>query len=131
MRKFKITVNGEIYSVTVEEIVSRGEAVTEPKNIAMPQEIITPAVSAPEPQPSAVKLDIQVGDTPVKAPIPGVVLEYKVAAGDKVEENQIILILEAMKMENEVMAPCSGVVKAIPIAKGSKVNAGDVMMIIG
>ncbi len=63
--------------------------------------------------------------------MPGTVLDIKVAAGDTVTEGQCVLILEAMKMENEIMAPTSGTVSSITVNKGASVNSGDVMIVIG
>ena len=63
--------------------------------------------------------------------MPGTVLDIKVAEGDKVETGQVLLILEAMKMENEISAPAAGTVKAIHVSKGAAVNPGDVLITIG
>ncbi len=66
----------------------------------------------------------------IKAPMPGTILNVKVNQGDSVKKGQVLLILEAMKMENEIVAPTDGTVVQIQAAKGSSVNAGDVLAVI-
>jgi pyruvate carboxylase subunit B len=67
----------------------------------------------------------------VTAPIPGVVTELRVSPGQEVKTGQVLLILEAMKMQNEIPSPRDGVVKEIPVARGASVNTGDVLVVIG
>lgn len=133
MKKYNITVNGNTYEVEVEEVgasseVSRPKQVTtEVKNTAT-----KPAPKAqPKPQPKkeekpapAPKAVPQGAET-VSAPMPGSVLDVKVNEGDTVAEGDVLLILEAMKMENEIMAPRAGKVAAINTSKGASVNSGD------
>lgn len=64
----------------------------------------------------------------VSAPLPGAVLEVKVAAGDSVREGQVVAVLEAMKMENEILAPCDGKVQAVHVHAGSAVSLGDPLL---
>jgi biotin carboxyl carrier protein len=129
VKKFKITVNGEVYEVEVEEVggVSTPSA---PIRQASP----TPAPSAPAPAaPKAAPSKTVVGGTgagTVKAPMPGTILSIKVNSGQQVNQGDVLLILEAMKMENEVSAPVSGTVKAINATVGASVNPGDVLVVI-
>ena len=108
MRKFAITVNGVSYEVEVEEI---GGA---PVYAAAP-------VAAPAPAGAA-------GGEPVNAPMPGNILDVKVTVGQSVKNGDTLLILEAMKMENEIKAPKDGVVASIAVSKGTTVNSGDVLV---
>ena len=67
----------------------------------------------------------------MKAPMPGTIVDVKVNVGDSVERAQVVIIMEAMKMENEIVAPVAGTVQAIRVKKGDSVNVGDVMAVIG
>ena len=72
-----------------------------------------------------------VNGTEMKAPMPGTIVDVKVNVGDSVERAQVVVIMEAMKMENEIVAPVAGTVQAIRVKKGDSVNVGDVMAVIG
>jgi glutaconyl-CoA/methylmalonyl-CoA decarboxylase subunit gamma len=124
MRKFKINVNGTSYDVEVEEI--GGGAVAAPAPIAAPSAAAAPAAAAAAAAPAAAVAD----GTPVEAPMPGNILDVKVAVGDSVAEGDILMILEAMKMENEILAPVSGKVAGIQVAAGAAVNSHDVLIVI-
>lgn len=130
MRKFNITVNGNSYEVDVEEI----GGVSAPAPVARP---VAPAarpaaapVAAPKPaaQPAS---PVPAGASTITAPMPGTVLDIKVKAGDSVSDGQVLLILEAMKMENEIMAPGAGKVVSVNTSNGASVNAGDVLIVLG
>lgn len=137
MRKFNITVNGKAYEVEVEEI--GGVAAAMPARpaapVAAPKAAPAPAAAAPAPAPApapaapAAAAPVAGGST-VSAPMPGTVLDIKVAVGDTVKVNDVLMILEAMKMENEIMAPVAGKVAQISVSKGASVNSGDVMIVI-
>jgi biotin carboxyl carrier protein len=119
MRKFNVTVNGKQYMVEVEE-VGAGVAGAQP----IPVATAAPAAPvAPAPQAAAV-------GTKVVAPMPGLVLGFKVENGATVKKDQAIMILEAMKMENDIVAPCDGVV-TFQTQKGTNVDTGAVLAIIG
>jgi len=124
--KYQVTLNGKSYEVAVEkgeaEVLSVFEAVA--ANIAVP--VAAPA-AAPAAAPSAAPA-ASAGGEPVNAPMPGTVLEIRVAAGEAVKKDQVILILEAMKMENEIVSPRDGVVSSISAEKGSSIAAGTVLM---
>lgn len=117
MRQFNITVNGVAYSVAVEE-VGAASAPVAAAPVAAPA--AAPAAAAPV-----------AGGEKVNAPMPGTVLDVKVSEGAAVKKGDILLILEAMKMENEIMSPCDGTVKQIVAAKGASVNSGDPLIVIG
>ena len=117
MRQFNITVNGVQYSVAVEEVGAASAPVAAP--VAAP--VVTP-VAAPAPV---------AGGEKINAPMPGNILDVKVATGASVKKGDVLVILEAMKMENEIMAPCDGTVKQVLVNKGATVNSGDPLVVIG
>ena len=79
----------------------------------------------------AAAAPVAAGATSVTAPMPGNILDIKVKVGDMVEANTVVIMLEAMKMENEIFAGAAGKVTAINVTKGSTVNSGDVLVVIG
>ena len=129
IKQYKITVNGKVYDVSVEEIKSeKSKPVATVVNTATPAAAPKPAATtsaAPAPK-AAVAIDENA--ISVKATMPGTILSFNVAVGDKVQEGQVVAILEAMKMENEVTAPASGEVKSIHVEKGSSVVEGQVIL---
>lgn len=124
MRKFMVTIEGKQYEVGVEEI---GGAPVAAPVVAE----VKPAapVAAPKAAP-APKADVPVNGTKMEAPMPGMIKAYKVAEGATVKEGDVVLVLEAMKMDNDMTAPCAGKV-SFKAAVGSNVDTGDVMAIIG
>ncbi len=132
MRKFIINVNGNSYEVEVEEV---GGAPTSVAPVAAPVAAPAPApAAAPTPAPKAAPAPAAAppaGATNVNAPMPGNIVSVKVAVGDTVNEGDVLCILEAMKMENEIMAPCAGKVVAISATQGASVNTGDVLVSLG
>jgi len=121
MRNYKVTVNGTTYEVGVEEVGGAAEVKSIQTVASAPVQKVTPAAkTAPAPKPAAPAA----AKTPsgnaenVLAPLPGMVLDIKVKPGDTVKAEQVILIFEAMKMENEIVAPCAGTVKEVFVAKG-------------
>ncbi len=127
MRKFKINVNGNSYEVEVEEIGAGQSVVT---SVATPAVATVAAQAAPAPQakPAAAPAAAPAGATVINAPMPGTILDVKVSVGDSVGKGDVLCILEAMKMENEIMAPSAGKVVAIGTAKGSSVSTGDLLI---
>lgn len=114
MKKYKVTVNGIPYEIELEELTG---AVPAPAAAAAPA-----PVPAPAPAPAS-------GET-VKAPMPGTILAVNVAAGDAVKRGQVLMILEAMKMENEIMCPRDGRIVSVSAAKGAAVESGTVLCVI-
>jgi len=132
MKKYNITVNGKSYEVEVEEI--GGVQTAAPTPVAAPAAPAAPAPAAPKAAPAAPKAAAPAapaGAATVTAPMPGTILDIKVKEGDKVTNGQVLLILEAMKMENEIMSGVDGVVSSVSVTKGASVNAGDVLVVIG
>ncbi|MCL4494117.1 MAG: biotin/lipoyl-binding protein [Firmicutes bacterium] len=125
VRKFRIRVNGVEYDVEAEEIG------TEPLSVqpSAPRISTTPPIVAPEP-PRSAPVIMHDGETVIEAPLPGAVLDVKVQEGQRVDVGQVLIILEAMKMENEVTAPVSGKIKSLRVQKGSAVDANEVLVII-
>lgn len=129
MKKFKVTVNGTAYEVEVEEMGGSG---TVPAAVKMPERTKS-AAPAPKPAPQTKTPDSAKTDgsgTVLQAPMPGTVLDVMVKEGDVVSKGQVLLILEAMKMENEIMAIDRGTVLSISVSKGASVSVGDPMIIL-
>jgi biotin carboxyl carrier protein len=133
MKKFLITVNGNQYEVEVEE-VRDGSAAAQPAVQARPAATVTqaaPAAPASAPAPAKADKAVPAGATTITAPMPGTILNVNVNTGDVVKRGQVLLILEAMKMENEIVSPADGNVLSVNVAKGASVNAGDVLISMG
>ncbi len=123
VRKFRLTINGVVYEVEAEEIEDKlPSGATPPLPKPSPKPVREPEVlSAPSP---ASPSDLKDGVT-VEAPLPGAVLDVRTGVGQTVVQGQIIVILEAMKMENEITAPISGRISVIHVQKGGTVSAQD------
>lgn len=137
MKKFNITVNGKSYEVDVEEIGGssapspvRQQAPSQPAAPMASPAAAKPATPAPAPTPAPSAAPVTGGEV-INAPMPGTILDIKVNVGDHVANGAVLLILEAMKMENEIMAPVAGKVLSINVSKGASVNSGDVLVVIG
>ncbi|MBQ4347297.1 MAG: biotin/lipoyl-binding protein [Firmicutes bacterium] len=120
MKQYKVTVNGVAYEVTVEELSESAPAVQ-----------AAPA-SAPASVPNVVHAPAAApaGGFRLTAPMPGTVIDIKVAVGDVVQKGDAGLILEAMKMENEIFIPASGKVVSVNVVKGAAVKSGDLLLVI-
>ena len=121
MKYYNITVNGVAYSVSVEETAAGAAPVA-----AAPAAPKAPA--APAAAPKAAAPAGAAGAVSVKAPMPGNILDVKVAAGASVKAGDVLVILEAMKMENEIVAPQDGTVASVNVHKCDTVNSGDVLV---
>ena len=129
MKKYTITVNGTAYEVEVEDM--GGAAPTAPKAAAPkaePAPAAAPAPKAAAPAPAAKP--VAAGSATISAPMPGKVLEVKVKAGDAVKSGDVLMILEAMKMQNEIMAPADGTISDVRVSAGQTVGTGDVMIVM-
>ena len=132
MKRYSITVNGNTYDVIVEEADASG-IVSAP--VAAPVPPVAPAApaapAAPKPAaPKAAAPQGAQGATKVTAPMPGTILNIKVSAGQSVKKGDVICVLEAMKMENDIPAPCDGVIASVNVQKGANVSANDVIATI-
>jgi len=124
MKQYRVTVNGQSYDVAVEEL----GAGTAPVRTVAPAPLAAPApAGAPVAAPAAAPAPVaaSAGSLTVKSPMPGTVMSFKVAAGQSVNRGDVLLILEAMKMENEIVAPQAGKVAALRVPVSASVNTGD------
>ena len=120
MKKYNVNVNGTMYEVTVEEVVGGAAPV-----IAAPAPVAAPA-------PAAAPAPVAAGaGEKVNSPMPGNILAVNVNVGDTVAEGQVLMVLEAMKMENEIMAPKAGTVTSVAVQKGAVVESGTLLCVIG
>lgn len=122
MKSYKIYVNGQAFDVSVEEVGGSVASASEPAPAAAPAP--RPA-AAPAPAAPTVSGPVPAGASSVKSPMPGTILGIKVAPGQAVKKGQVLVILEAMKMENEICATGDGTVAAVRVQVGQSVNTGD------
>ena len=116
MKKYKVTVNGTVYEVELEELTGAAPA---PASQPAAAQTAAPAVpTAPA------------GGEQIAAPMPGTILAVNVAAGQAVKKGDVLMILEAMKMENEILCPCDGTVASVHTTKGSAVDSGALLCVI-
>ena len=118
MRKYHVTVNGTAYEVLVEEVTGGAPAAAPviPAPVAAP----VPAAAAPAPAPAVSGA----GGEAIDAPMPGTIVRVEVKPGQKVKSGDVLMILEAMKMENEIMAPKDGTVASVDVTAGTAVESG-------
>ncbi len=124
--KYVVTLNGKNYEVEVTEqeavLLSVSDAAAAPAPVAAP---------APAAAPAAAPATPVAGDgTKVPSPMPGTILSVNVTVGQAVKSGDVLLVLEAMKMENDIVAPCDGTVKQLLVSKGSTVNTDDVLVVM-
>ncbi|MCC8070089.1 MAG: biotin/lipoyl-binding protein [Ruminococcus sp.] len=118
MKRFNITVNGKAYDVAVEEVTDGSAPAMISAPASAPKVASAPAPATVTPAGEGEK---------VTAPMPGTILDVKVSVGDSVTKGQALMILEAMKMENEIVAPCDGKVTSVTVKKGDSVNSADTL----
>ena len=131
--KYKVTLNGRTYEVEVEAgkamLIDEYEAIAP---AAAPAAVAAPApAAAAAPAPAAAPAAALAAGEAVNAPMPGNILKVNVTAGQAVKEGDVLVVLEAMKMENEIMAPKAGTVSQVLVSKGSSVNTGAPLVMIG
>ena len=127
--KYKVTLNGRTYEVEVEA----GKAMLTDEYEAFAPAPAAPAAAAPpasaaSPAPAAPAV-AAIGD-PVNSPMPGTILRVEVTEGTAVKEGQLLVVLEAMKMENEILAPRNGTVSQVIVSKGSHVETGSPLIVL-
>jgi glutaconyl-CoA decarboxylase len=134
VRVFKVNVNGVAYNVEVQE---EGVAIAAAAPAVAPAPTSAPAaVSAPAAAPvaaaapKAAPAEVAAGDTPISAPMPGKVSKVIAKEGSTVKKGDVIMLLEAMKMQNEIGAPAAGVIKSVNVAAGESVKPGQVLAVI-
>lgn len=125
IKNYNIVVNGNAYEVQVEELGASVESVAKPQSQSAPQPAVKKAT--PKKAPAAPTG----GSGSIPAPMPGTISDVKVSVGQSVAKGDILLILEAMKMENEILAPVDGTVKEVKVTKGASVSSGDLLVTIG
>ena len=113
MKKYRVTVNGTVYEIELEELTGAAPAPA--------------AGAAPAPAPAAAA---PAGGEKIASPMPGTILSVNIAQGQAVKKGQVLMILEAMKMENEIMAPCDGTVASVNTSKGAAVETGTLLCVI-
>ena len=148
MKNYKLKINGAEYTVDINDVEGQEVKLTvngTPYNVTVDQELKQPKThvinSRPAPRVSAAAGDVQRSNTPapgasaggakVTTPLPGTILDVFVNVGDQVAEGQRVVLLEAMKMENNIEADVAGTVKAVKVRKGDSVLEGDVLVEIG
>ena len=115
MKKYKVNVNGSVYEITLEVLDGAPAA----------------APAAPAAAPAAPVAAAPAGGEKVCSPMPGTILSVNVANGSAVKKGDVLMVLEAMKMENEIMAPCDGTITSVNTSKGSTVESGTLLCVIG
>ena len=114
MKKYKVNVNGTVYEVAIE-----------------PMDGAAPAAAAPAAAPAAPAAAAPAGGEKVSYPMPGTILAVNVQNGSAVKRGDVLFVLEAMKMENEIMAPCDGTAASVSVTKGATVESGTLLCVIG
>lgn len=126
--KYIVTLNGMDYEVDVTEL---DEAIVTNVAASAPAVPAAPAAVAAAPAAPAAPAAVTGTGTAVKSPMPGTILKVNASAGQKVNEGDVLFILEAMKMENEIVAPVSGTVSQVVAAKGASVATDEILAFVG
>lgn len=144
MKEYKIKINGNNYNVTIDDVednvakvevngtpynVEFEKPISKPKTISVVNKPAAAPAAGPAPANKPAAAPAAAGGATVNSPLPGVVLEIKVKDGDKVTKGQVIMVLEAMKMENAIEAPCDGTV-TVKAQKGDSVLEGATLAVI-
>ena len=124
MKKYNVTVNGTAYEITL-EVVDAADV----KAVPAAAPAAAPAPVAPV-APAAAPVAAPAGGETVNSPMPGTILSINVQNGSAVKKGDVLMILEAMKMENEIMSPCDGTIASINVNSGASVETGAVLCVI-
>ena len=116
MRKYRVNVNGTAYEVEIEEITGAAPS---------------PAAAAPAPAAAAPAPTAAAGSENITSPMPGTILSVNVTKGQAVKKGQVLMVLEAMKMENEIMCPRDGTIVSVDAVKGAAVETGALLCVLG
>lgn len=119
MKKYVIKLNDKVYEVEMEEVTAENEAA------------LSEAVKASKPSQTQSNPVSSAQGQKIEAPMPGTIVSVAVKAGDTIKKGQLILVLEAMKMENEIVSPIDGRITSVSVSKGDAVNSGDILVQIG
>lgn len=132
MRTFRVIVGGNEYEVAIEEITDKATiaAPTESRGTPAPKANTAPAPGKSAAAPAKAAPKVPAGDGTILAAMPGTITEVRVNTGDQVKRGDTLMILEAMKMENEIKAPIDGTVSTIEVSKGMAVNAGMALLVL-
>ena len=137
--KYNVTLNGKIYEVDVTESDAIVTGISQvPFVAAVPAAPVAAPAAAPveaapvaeAPAAPAAPAPVSADGTQIKAPMPGTILAVKKNVGEAVKAGDVVVVLEAMKMENDIVAPCDGVIKSINAPRGTTVNTDDVLAVI-
>ncbi len=123
MKKYNVTVNGTAYEITL-EVVDAADVKAAPAAAA------APVAAAPAPVAAAPVAAAPAGGETVNSPMPGTILSINVSNGSAVKKGDVLMILEAMKMENEIMSPCDGTIASVNVNAGASVETGAVLCVI-
>lgn len=133
MKRYNVNVNGKMYQVEVEEVGGFSAPMAAPVAQAAPAPVAQAPVAQASPVAEAAPAPTSSGPVSgaMSAPMPGTILDIKVSEGQNVKTGDVLVVLEAMKMENEIVAPSDGKVIKIYTSKGSAVSSGDALLTIG
>ncbi|MBR0454710.1 MAG: biotin/lipoyl-binding protein [Clostridia bacterium] len=127
MKTYNITVNGVTYTVEVEEVGATASAPVAAAPVAAPAAPVA-APAAPKAAPAAPKASGAAGAVSVKAPMPGNIMKVNCKVGASVKKGDVLIVLEAMKMENDICAPQDGVVASVEVAQGASVETDALLV---
>ncbi len=119
MRKFNVTINGKSYQVEVEELTENNA----------PQKVLSQPALVPQPQPQPQVTDTAKGNITIKSPMPGTIVKVLISDGQTVKEGDVLFVLEAMKMENDIISSASGKI-SLKVSQGANVVTGDTLATI-
>ena len=128
MKTYNITVNGVTYTVEVEEVGATASAPVAAAPVAAPAAPVAAPAAAPKAAPAAPKASGAAGAVSVKAPMPGNIMKVNCKVGASVKKGDVLMVLEAMKMENDICAPADGVVASVEVAQGASVETDALLV---
>ena len=128
MKTYNITVNGVTYTVEVEEVGATASAPVAAAPVAAPVAPVAAPAAAPKAAPAAPKASGAAGAVSVKAPMPGNIMKVNCKVGASVKKGDVLIVLEAMKMENDICAPQDGVVASVEVAQGASVETDALLV---